>query len=284
MNTFAPFGLKKTRGTDSCPSDAMNRYTIASGYATTIGFDDLVKSDGVGGVQKATAGNTPLGTFKGCRYTATDGSYRFSKTWPASTVLMSGTKCYCDIDDSPMAVFEAQTKASILFADIGAFVDLIDAAPDSALGQSRQFLSPAAAYGPVTSFSGITGGSGYSVGNVVTLTPAVGDTLGVVTTTTVATVSSGAITAITTPAATALFMLAPTVSFATGTGAAATAVLTTVSPSQFKIERILEKAAREVDANNNTIGFTSTTEGQYALCEVKYAKHERGGTSLAVAT
>ena len=47
-----------------------------------------------------------------------------------------------------------------------------------------------------------TGGTGYSVGNVVTLTPAVGDTLGVVITTTVATVSSGAITAITTPPAT----------------------------------------------------------------------------------
>lgn len=53
--------------------------------------------------------------------------------------------------------------------------------------------------------------------------------------------------------------------------------------SQFRIERILSKPMRNVDANNNTTGYDLSGPGQYAVVEVKPMKHERGGSAMGVA-
>ncbi len=55
------------------------------------------------------------------------------------------------------------------------------------------------------------------------------------------------------------------------------------SPSQFRIERILQEPVRLVDANNNTSGFGLSGTGNYAIIEVTAMKHERGGAALGVA-
>lgn len=53
--------------------------------------------------------------------------------------------------------------------------------------------------------------------------------------------------------------------------------------SQFRIEKIVQKQVRIADANNNTTGWGLSGPGQYAILEVKCAKHERGGAAMAVA-
>lgn len=57
----------------------------------------------------------------------------------------------------------------------------------------------------------------------------------------------------------------------------------TGSPSQFRVERILEEPRRSVDSYNNTTGFALTGTGNYAVIEVKPMKHERGGSAMGVA-
>jgi hypothetical protein len=52
--------------------------------------------------------------------------------------------------------------------------------------------------------------------------------------------------------------------------------------SQFRIERILQEPQRSVDGFNNTTGFGLSGPGQYAIIEVKPAKHQRGGSAMAV--
>lgn len=52
--------------------------------------------------------------------------------------------------------------------------------------------------------------------------------------------------------------------------------------SQFRVERILEVPQRQVDSNNNTVGYGLSGPGQYAVVEVKIAKHQRLGSALAV--
>jgi hypothetical protein len=56
------------------------------------------------------------------------------------------------------------------------------------------------------------------------------------------------------------------------------------SDSQFKIQEMVEVAQRIDDGSGGTAGYTITGYDQYSIIKVIPAKHERGGTSTAVAT
>lgn len=54
--------------------------------------------------------------------------------------------------------------------------------------------------------------------------------------------------------------------------------------TQFRIERMVEKATAIMNAANNDVqGYGLTGFGQYAIVEVIPVKHERGGSAMAVA-
>lgn len=108
-NVDAKFGLRLARSlTSSCVSQA--EYSIAVDYTTAIFEGDVVELTGVGrNVSKAAAGTVKnIGVFKGCRYTDSDGSIKFSHHWPGVT---GKTNITAFVIDNPEATFEVQADA-----------------------------------------------------------------------------------------------------------------------------------------------------------------------------
>ena len=147
-NLNAPFGFRPTSHITGY-GNRLNPYSIASGLAETIGLYDLVKSDGAGGIQKAAAGDAFAGYFMGWNLEdegissvnhqgSAQGTIPYFKMWVSGTVLPSGKVARALVSDDPFELVEAQTSQSLTEADIGALVNLVDAAPDGAYGVSRQ--------------------------------------------------------------------------------------------------------------------------------------------------
>jgi len=210
-NPNAPFGLRPSRHLTGT-GHRLNKYPIASGLAENIAIGDLVKSDGNGNIAKAAAGDAFLGVYMGHNYKysgdglsaasfagSANGDIPFFKAWVSGTTPPTGVEVEALVADDPFETFEVQTSVAVTAADIGALVNLVDAAPDLTNGHSKQTVDK------------------------------------------------------------------------TGT------------PSQFRVQRILQKPVRLVDANNNTTGFGMSTTGNYALIEVTCMKHERGGAAMGVA-
>lgn len=208
-NNNAPFGFRPARHVTGT-GHRLGAYTIASGLAENIAIGDLVKSNGSGGIQKAGITDAVLGVFAGYQLSSqglgaasyagsSQGSIPFYKMWVSGTTLSSGQTAIAYVHDDPLETFIVQTSQTLAAADLGAFVDLVDASPNTVFGASRQTVG------------------------------------------------------------------------ATGAGV------------QFKVERIIEEAIRNVDANNNTTGWGMSGTGQYARVEVKPIKHERGGSAMGVA-
>ncbi len=207
-NVNAPFGFRPSRHKTGLGQTLGNKYKIASGLAENIGIGDLVKSDGAGGIQKAGVTDTILGVFMGWHYETGGISSKshagsqtatipFGKNWVSGTTVPTNMVAVADVHDDPFETFEVQSSQTIVEADIGTFVNMVDAAPSTVYGRSNQTV-------------GATGGA------------------------------------------------------------------------VFRIERILQKPQRQVDANNNTTGHDLSGAGQYAVLEVICVKHERGGTAMAV--
>ena len=105
----APQGLRPVRYLDGSPwNGAFQKYNIASAYATNIFMFDPVTTliDGTIGI--GVAGAACRGVFLGCEYTQTDGTYKFSPYWPASTAVLTGTTVLAKIADDPNLVFDMQ--------------------------------------------------------------------------------------------------------------------------------------------------------------------------------
>lgn len=147
-NGNAPFGFRQARHVTGT-GHRMNLYTIASTLAENIAIGDLVKSDGSGGIQKAAAGDAIAGTFlgyslesegiSGANYGGSpQGTIPFFKAWVSGTVVPAGMVARALVADDPFETFEVQTSNTIAAADIGSLCNLVDAAPDMALGVSRQ--------------------------------------------------------------------------------------------------------------------------------------------------
>jgi len=140
--TAQPYGLRPS----SHPSGTIRpvAYTIASGYAVNIFQNQPVRiapatSGGQteGTIVAAATGEAFIGTFQGVKFTDSDGRYRVSNKWTAST---SATTITAYVTSDPAIVYEVQTNANVTAADIGKQYDFAN----TTSGNSTTGLSSAA--------------------------------------------------------------------------------------------------------------------------------------------
>ena len=147
-NTNAPFGFRPARHVSGL-GHRLNAYLIASALAETIAVGDRVKWYSSGGIQKAGAADAILGVFAGwslstqglgvANYSGSaNATIPFNKVWTSGTTLATGQTAIAWVHDDPSETFIAQTSQTLAITAIGAFVDLVDASPNTLFGASRQ--------------------------------------------------------------------------------------------------------------------------------------------------
>lgn len=136
-NVAAPRGFIPVQRMDGAAWTGQVRpFTIASGYATTIGEGDLVKQLTDGTIAQAAAGDTVVGVFLGVEYTDSNGKRQMSNFWPAST---TATAIVAKVVDDPFMMFEAEFNgaSAATLANVGANYDIAVSAASTADGLSR---------------------------------------------------------------------------------------------------------------------------------------------------
>jgi hypothetical protein len=110
----APLGLVAVTTYGSAPwAGTFWTYQITPAYATNLFQGDLVTMAN-GLITRYTAGTpNPVGVFWGCRYTDTDGFVQFSRIWPASTAVFSGTTAIANVITDPNTIFSIQCNATV---------------------------------------------------------------------------------------------------------------------------------------------------------------------------
>ncbi|MDI9410160.1 MAG: hypothetical protein QM519_01340 [Bacteroidia bacterium] len=125
-------------------------YTIATGYAVNIFQNQPVRiapatSGGQteGTIVAAATGEAFIGTFQGVEFTDSDGRYRVSNKWTAST---AATTITAYVTSDPAIVYEVQTNANVTTADIGKQYDFASTTSgNSTTGLSSASLDVASA-------------------------------------------------------------------------------------------------------------------------------------------
>jgi hypothetical protein len=106
----APYGLKPVNLIGGQVfAGATRLMQIASGYATSIFYGDLVKRISDGTIQKdtGTATATPCGVFLGVQFTnQSTGQVQQQQYYPASQAIASGTKIFAVVADDPDTLFQ----------------------------------------------------------------------------------------------------------------------------------------------------------------------------------
>ena len=106
----APYGLKPVNLIGGQVfAGATRQMEIASGYATSIFYGDLVKRVSDGTIEKDTGTTTatPCGVFLGVNFTnASTGQIQQQQYYPASTAIKSGTKIFAVVADDPDTLFQ----------------------------------------------------------------------------------------------------------------------------------------------------------------------------------
>lgn len=140
--TAQPYGLRPS----SHPSGTIRpvAQTIATGYAVNIFQNQPVRiapatSGGQteGTIVAAATGEAFIGTFQGVEFTDSDGRYRVSNKWTAST---SATTITAYVTTDPTIVYEVQTNANVTVSDIGKQYDFAN----TLVGNTTTGLSSAA--------------------------------------------------------------------------------------------------------------------------------------------
>jgi len=107
----APYGLKPVNLIGGQVfAGATRLMEIASGYATSIFFGDLVKRVAAGTIELdgGTATATPCGVFMGVQFTnQSTGQVQNQQYYPASQSIASGTKIFAVVADDPDTLFQA---------------------------------------------------------------------------------------------------------------------------------------------------------------------------------
>ena len=139
-----PYGLKPVNLIGGLPfAGATRQIPIASGYATSLFFGDLVKVDTNGQVviESGTTSASPAGIFLGCSYTNPSTKQKlFAQYYPASTVA-SDIVAY--VADDPNTLFKVAVVsgttvvASVARAVVGANMSLVQNAGLTATGNSQ---------------------------------------------------------------------------------------------------------------------------------------------------
>ena len=106
----APYGLKPVNLIGGQVfAGATGLMEIASGYATSIFFGDLVKRVAAGTIEKDTGTTTatPAGVFLGVQFTnGSTGQVQQQQFYPASQSIKSGTKIFAVVADDPDTLFQ----------------------------------------------------------------------------------------------------------------------------------------------------------------------------------
>jgi hypothetical protein len=106
----APYGLKPVNLIGGQVfAGATRLMQIASGYATSIFYGDLVKRISDGTIEKdtGTATATPCGVFLGVQFTnQSTGQVQQQQYYPASQAIASGTKIFAVVADDPDTLFQ----------------------------------------------------------------------------------------------------------------------------------------------------------------------------------
>ena len=120
----APYGLKPVNLIGGQVFAGTTRLMeIASGYATSIFYGDLVKRISDGTIEKdtGTTAATPCGVFLGVSFTnASTGQVQQQQYYPASTAIKSGTKILAVVADDPDTLFQvAVVSGTTVISGVG---------------------------------------------------------------------------------------------------------------------------------------------------------------------
>jgi len=137
-NADAPKGFWPLRHLSGGSMARSSPYTIASTYGTNIFHGDVVKLVAGGGIEVAAAGDRFLGVFDGVQYTASDGSMKYAKYWPAST---TATLITAYVYDDPNMLFGVQSAGSTVAADVGNIGDHVAGTGSTTTGISAHELN-----------------------------------------------------------------------------------------------------------------------------------------------
>jgi hypothetical protein len=115
-NPNAPFGFRATRHLTG-GNVQENLYTIASGYAANIFTGNPVVQVADGSIQNAIGSEgsesvQPIGIFAGCKYIDATGNVIYSKFWPASTTVLTGSTIEAYVYDDPFIVFKVMSDST----------------------------------------------------------------------------------------------------------------------------------------------------------------------------
>lgn len=115
----------------------LSEYQIASAYNTSIFSGDLVKVTGTTKqIAQSAANDRSVGVFYGCQYQDTAGNLIFSRYWPASTTVLTGSTTLAWVYDDPRILFEVQASTSLAAADIGTTGDVVVGTGSTTTGTS----------------------------------------------------------------------------------------------------------------------------------------------------
>lgn len=136
-NVDAKFGLKPFKNLGSGNVNS-NEYTIATAAAAMY-TGDLVEMTGTGrNIQVVAAGNVDsVGVFAGCRYKASDGTYKYSSYWPGS---VGATEAVAYVYDDPTTIFEIQAD-TCAEGDVGALADWAQGSGSTVTGLSGGYCN-----------------------------------------------------------------------------------------------------------------------------------------------
>ncbi len=141
----APYGLKPVNLIGGQVfAGATRLMQIASGYATSIFYGDLVKriTSGTIELDAGTTTATPCGVFLGVSFTNSNGQVQQQQFYPASQSIKSGTKIFAVVADDPDTLFQVvscsatTTVAGMGIAAIGSNIALIQNAGSTTTGNS----------------------------------------------------------------------------------------------------------------------------------------------------
>ena len=143
----APYGLKPVNLIGGQVFAGSTRLMeIASGYATSIFYGDLVKRISDGTIEKdaGTTTATPVGVFLGVSFTnQSTGQVQQQQYYPASQAIASGSKIFAVVADDPDTLFQVvscsgtTTVAGMGISAIGNNVALIQNTGSTVTGNSK---------------------------------------------------------------------------------------------------------------------------------------------------
>jgi len=141
----APYGLKPVNLIGGQVfAGATRLMQIASGYATSIFYGDLVKriTSGTIELDNGTTTATPCGVFLGVSFTNSNGQVQQQQFYPASQSIKSGTQIFAVVADDPDTLFQVvscsatTTVAGMGITAIGNNIALIQNAGSTTTGNS----------------------------------------------------------------------------------------------------------------------------------------------------